>query len=93
MVDGVIFHARADAEKEIPGKFVRNRKIASHCSGETSIYTLAVPAKSICGFLERFGTWDALRPETERTVGPDVDFADLPDCSCLNVLDGGAGVV
>ncbi len=34
-----------------------------------------------------------MRPETQRAVGPDVDFADLADGAGLHVLDGSAGVV
>src|SRR6202042_3259212 len=93
VVDGVILDVRADAEKKIPRQFVWDREIASHCGSESGVDALAAPAKSIGGFFRGVGARNALRPEAERAVGPDMDFAHFADGAGLNVFDGQARIV
>ncbi len=93
MVDGVIADLGSDAKKKIPVEALGHRIVSGEGGGEARVHAGAVPAERVGGNFQRLGTRDALRPEAERTVGPDVDFADFADGAGPDVFDGGAGFV
>src|SRR5579859_724630 len=91
MIDRVIGDLGSDAEEEIPRESFRYRIISGERCGETLVYAVAVPLKTVGGNGQRFWTRNALWPEAERTIGPYMNFADFADGAGLDVFDGKAG--
>ena len=96
VIERVILDERRDAEKQIPRQLVGNRigpARAGHRRAEPLHHAAVVPAQ-----LRRIGRQprrprDALRPEAERPIRPDMHLADLAEGAALDVLDAAARVV
>src|SRR4051812_6685391 len=93
VIHRVIVDARRDAEEQIPVERRRLRVIPGHRVREPRFDAGAVPAESFRRRRAHFRTRNALRPVTERTIGPDVDLADVADRAGPDVLDRGSRVV
>src|SRR6516165_11268145 len=94
MVDGVIRDGGADTQKEIPRESLGNGIVASHSRGETGIDTGLVPLQSFeFGGGSGFGAGDALRPETDGAIRPDVNFADFADGTSPTPFNALAAIV
>src|SRR5215470_17758105 len=87
MIDGVIGDVRSDAKEEIPGERIGDGIAAGERSSEPLLNTIAVPFEVFRGNCQWFGSRNALRPEAERTIRPNVNFAHFTDCARLNVFD------
>src|SRR5215469_13690828 len=86
MIDGVIRNIRSNAEEEIPREVFGNWVGAGDGRGQPGGHALTIPAESVGRFLERLGTRNALRPVTERPVGPNMHLADFANGAGLDVL-------
>ncbi len=93
VIDRVIFDALRDAEEEIPVERSRLRIVAGHRRREPRFDARTVPGEAIRRRRPHFRTRKALRPVAERTIRPDVDFADVADRAGHHVLDGGSSFV
>src|SRR5882672_3645739 len=93
MVDRVIGNFRPDAEEKIPGESVRNRVVSSERRGKACIHALSIPFEAFRRNGKRLWPRNTLRPEAERAVSPNMDFADLADGAGLDVFDGETGFV
>src|SRR5687767_11505511 len=64
------------------GRFV----VALRRGGDSLLQSAVVPAKLSTVHGERSGTRHSLRPESERTIRPDVNLPDVADRASLDVF-------
>ena len=88
MIDRMVGNFGAHAEEKIPRQRIGNGIAAREGCSESFIYAIAVPLEAVGGNAERFRARNALRPEAEWTICPDVNFADFADGAGLNIFDG-----